>query len=126
MNVQKTPPYNPTFQYSSILKKAFKRGDIKLTKDITGHPLTKKTATLDHTIPKSKGGKSCLSNYNLMNGIVNKLRGSESLKKYVDLESFVEYVIVMLETDTKGFNGIEYLKKWLPNFLKEIRRTDNV
>ena len=61
-----------------------------------------------------------------MNGIVNKLRGSESLKKYVDLESFVEYVIVMLETDTKGFNGIEYLKKWLPNFLKEIRRTDNV
>ena len=59
---------NPlTFQYNSILKDEFKRGAIKLTKDITGKPINKKNVSLDHTIPKSKGGKSCLANYNLMN-----------------------------------------------------------
>lgn len=111
----------PTFQYNSILKKEFKRGKIKLVKDITGHPLKNKTASLDHTIPKSKGGKSCLANYNLMNGFVNRLRGSNPLRQYIDLESLIEYIIVMLNTDTGKFKGIEYLKEWLPNLLKEIK-----
>lgn len=110
-----------TFQYSSILKDEFKRGAIKLSKDITGQPLTKKVASLDHTIPKSKGGKSCLANYNLMNRIANMLRGNKPLKDVIDLESLIEYIIVMLNTDTGKFNGIEYLKKWLPNLHKEIK-----
>lgn len=110
-----------TFQYNSILKKEFKRGAIKLTKDITGSPLSKKTASLDHTIPKSKGGKSCLANYNLMNRLANMLRGNKPLKEVIDLESLIEYIIVMLNTDTGKFNGIEYLKKWLPNLHKEIK-----
>lgn len=112
---------NISFGYSSILKTEFKKGKIKLTKDITGHSLKKGKATLDHTIPKSKGGKSCLSNYSLMNGIVNKLRGNNSLKQYIELESLIEYIIVMLNTNTGKFNGIDYLKKWLPNLLKEIK-----
>lgn len=110
-----------TFQYNSILKKEFKRGAIKLSKDITGQPLTKKVASLDHTIPKSKGGKSCLANYNLMNRLANMLRGNKPLKEVIDLESLIEYIIVMLNTDTGKFNGIEYLKKWLPNLHKEIK-----
>ena len=110
-----------TFQYSSILKDEFKRGAIKLSKDITGQPLTKKVASLDHTIPKSKGGKSCLANYNIMNRLANMLRGNKPLKEVIDLESLIEYIIVMLNTDTGKFNGIEYLKKWLPNLHKEIK-----
>ena len=121
MLIQVTPPYTPNFQYSSILKDEFKRGAIKLSKDITGQPLTKKVASLDHTIPKSKGGKSCLANYNLMNRIANMLRGNKPLKEVIDLESLIEYIIVMLNTDTGKFNGIEYLKKWLPNLHKEIK-----
>lgn len=115
------PTNQLTFQYSSILKDEFKRGAIKLSKDITGQPLTKKVASLDHTIPKSKGGKSCLANYNLMNRIANMLRGNKPLKEVIDLESLIEYIIVMLNTDTGKFNGIEYLKKWLPNLHKEIK-----
>lgn len=115
------PTNQLTFQYSSILKDEFKRGAIKLSKDITGQPLTKKAASLDHTIPKSKGGKSCLANYNLMNRIANMLRGNKPLKDVIDLESLIEYIIVMLNTDTGKFNGIEYLKKWLPNLHKEIK-----
>lgn len=115
------PTNQLTFQYSSILKDEFKRGAIKLSKDITGQPLTKKVASLDHTIPKSKGGKSCLANYNLMNRWTNMLRGNKPLKEVIDLESLIEYIIVMLNTDTGKFNGIEYLKKWLPNLHKEIK-----
>lgn len=115
------PTNQLTFQYSSILKDEFKRGAIKLSKDITGSPLSKKTASLDHTIPKSKGGKSCLANYNIMNRIANRLRGNQPLKDVIDLESLIEYIIVMLNTDTGKFNGIEYLKKWLPNLKKEIK-----
>lgn len=115
------PTNQLTFQYSSILKDEFKRGAIKLSKDITGQPLTKKVASLDHTIPKSKGGKSCLANYNLMNRLANRLRGNKPLKEVIDLESLIEYIIVMLNTDTGKFNGIEYLKKWLPNLHKEIK-----
>lgn len=115
------PTNQLTFQYSSILKDEFKRGAIKLSKDITGQPLTKKVASLDHTIPKSKGGKSCLANYNLMNRWVNMLRGNKPLKEVIDLESLIEYIIVMLNTDTGKFNGIDYLKKWLPNLHKEIK-----
>ena len=115
------PTSQLTFQYNSILKDEFKRGAIKLSKDITGQPLTKKVASLDHTIPKSKGGKSCLANYNLMNRIANMLRGNKPLKDVIDLESLIEYIIVMLNTDTGKFNGIEYLKKWLPNLHKEIK-----
>lgn len=115
------PTNQLTFQYSSILKDEFKRGAIKLSKDITGQPLTKKVASLDHTIPKSKGGKSCLANYNLMNRLANTLRGNRPLKEVIDLESLIEYIIVMLNTDTGKFNGIEYLKKWLPNLHKEIK-----
>ena len=115
------PTNQLTFQYRSILKDEFKRGAIKLSKDITGQPLTKRVASLDHTIPKSKGGKSCLANYNLMNRLANMLRGNKPLKEVIDLESLIEYIIVMLNTDTGKFNGIEYLKKWLPNLHKEIK-----
>ena len=115
------PTNQLTFQYNSILKDEFKRGAIKLSKDITGQPLTKKVASLDHTIPKSRGGKSCLANYNLMNRLANMLRGNKPLKEVIDLESLIEYIIVMLNTDTGKFNGIEYLKKWLPNLHKEIK-----
>ena len=115
------PLYRPNFGYSSILKKEFKKGKIPLKRDITGAVLKRGKATLDHTIPKSKGGKSCLANYSLMNGKANFLRGNQPLKDFIDLESLIEYIIVMLDTKTPNFNGIEYLKKWLPNLKKEIK-----
>ena len=110
-----------TFQYNSILKDEFKRGAIKLTKDITGKPINKKNVSLDHTIPKSKGGKSCLANYNLMNRLANMLRGNTPLRDVINLESLLEYILVMLNTDTGKFKGIDYLKEWIPNLIKEIK-----
>ncbi len=55
--------YPVSFGYKSVLKDEYLRGNIKLKKDITGHPIDKDTVSLDHTVPKYRGGKSQLENY---------------------------------------------------------------
>lgn len=115
------PLYRSNFGYSSILKKEFKKGKIPLKRDITGAVLKRGKATLDHTIPKSKGGKSCLANYSLMNGRANFLRGNQPLKDFIDLESLIEYISVMLDVKTPSLDGVKYIKGWLKNLLKEIK-----
>lgn len=109
-----------SFGYKSILKKEFLKGNIPLKKDITGHKIDKRNVTLDHTIPKARGGKSNLFNYSLMEMVVNRERNTDSLKEYIDLPSLIDYILVMLEVDLEGLNGIEYLKNWLPNLKKEV------
>lgn len=108
------------FGYHSPLKKEFLNGNIPLKKDITGHKINKRNATLDHTIPKARGGKSNLENYSIMDMVTNMNRGTKSLKGMIDVPSLIDYIIVMLDTDLEHFNGIEYLKKWLPNLRKEV------
>jgi len=113
--------FNPiNFGYKSVLKQEFLNGNIKIKKDITGHKIDKKNVTLDHTIPKARGGKSTLSNYSIMDMVTNMNRGTKSLKGLIDIPSFIDYILVMLEVDLENFNGIEYLKKWLPNLRKEV------
>jgi hypothetical protein len=119
MQIQATE--NVSFQYKSILKSEFRAGNIPLKKDITGALLKRGEETVDHTIPKSKGGKSNLFNYSLMSEKANKTRGNKPLKSYIDLESFIEYVKVMLNVKTDDLDGVEYLKGWLPNILKAIK-----
>lgn len=119
MQIQATE--NVSFQYKSILKSEFRAGNIPLKKDITGTLLKRGEETVDHTIPKSKGGKSNLFNYSLMSEKANKTRGNKPLKSYIDLESFIEYVKVMLNVKTDDLDGVEYLKGWLPNILKAIK-----
>lgn len=114
-------PPNPNFGYKSILKKEFLRGKIPLKRDITGHKLNPKYLSVDHTIPKNKGGKSSLYNYSLMDSFVNNKRGEKPIKQFIDLESLVEYIIVMLDVKTMELDGIDYLKNWLRTLLKAIK-----
>ena len=110
-----------TFENKSILKTEFERGRIPLKKDITGHKLKKGYESVDHTIPKSKGGKSNLYNYSLMDTIANNKRGNKPLKPFIDLESLVEYISVMLDVKTPDLDGVDYVKKWLKVLLKAFR-----
>lgn len=109
------------FTSKSILKREFDNGKIPLNRDITGHKLIKEYATIDHTIPKSKGGKSELTNYSLMDYAANNRRSSGPIKNFIDLESLIEYIRVMLEVKTDKFDGIEYLKPWLKTLQKAIK-----
>lgn len=106
--------------YRAPLKREFLKGNIPLKRDITGHKLTRKNATLDHTIPLARGGKSRQDNYSLMDMVTNAKRNTNSLKGLIDIPSLIDYIIVMLDTKLENFDGIEYLKKWLPNLRKEV------
>ena len=108
------------FGYKSPLKREFLNGNIKLERDITGHKINKRNVTLDHTIPKARGGKSKLSNYSLMDMVTNAIRNTNSLKGMIDIPSLIDYIIVMLNVHTEHLDGIEYLKEWLPNLRKEV------
>ena len=116
------PVDSVTFGYKSVLKKDFDSGKIPLKKDITGHPLKRGQATVDHTIPKSKGGKSELYNFTLMNKEANMARGNKPLRYFIDFESLIEYIRTMLDVKTEHINGVEYVKKWLKNLTKELKR----
>ncbi len=109
-----------SFGYKSILKSEYLKGNIKLKKDITGNILSKDNVTLDHTIPKVRGGKSRLDNYSLMVDYINHRRGSNNLREIIDLPSLIDYISVIINTKTRDFDGVEYLKGWLINLRKEV------
>lgn len=110
-----------SFGAKSILKVEFDRGNIPLKRDITGHKLRRGESSIDHTIPKSKGGSSSLYNYSLMNPIANNKRGARPIKQFVDLESFAEYIYTMLNVKTMDLDGVDYTKGFLKNFIKAIK-----
>ena len=110
-----------TFGARSILKTEFERGNIPLKKDITGHPLKRGESSLDHTIPKSKGGKSDLFNYSLMNVIANNRRSNKPIEPCIDLVSLLEYIKIMLDVKTMDFDGLQYIKGWLRTLIRAIK-----
>lgn len=110
-----------TFGNKSILKTEFDRGAIPLKRDITGHKLKRGESSVDHTIPKSKGGSSSLYNYSLMNPIANNKRSNNPIKNYIDLESLIEYINVIINVKTMDFDGVDYLKGWLKTLLRAVK-----
>lgn len=110
-----------TFGAKSILKTEFERGHIPLKKDITGHELRRGESSIDHTIPKSKGGASRLENYSLMNVAANNKRSNKPIEPFIDLLSLIEYIKVMLDVKTIDFDGIEYLRGWLRTLARAIK-----
>ena len=110
-----------SFGNKSILKTEFDRGNIPLKRDITGHKLKRGESSVDHTIPKSKGGSSNLYNYSIMDPIANNKRSNKPIKDFINLESLIEYIIVMLDVKTMDFDGLDYIKHWLKNLLRAIK-----
>ena len=110
-----------SFGYRSVLKRNYLQGLIPLKRDITGRPLKKEYASLDHTFPKVKGGKSELNNYTIMDSYINNKRGAKPLKPFIDIEAFVEYLLVMLTVKTPDIDGVDYVIGLLKNILKDFK-----
>lgn len=115
------PISNILFGAKSVLKREFDKGNIPLKKDITGHELKRGEASIDHTIPKSKGGVSRLENYSLMNVAVNNHRSNKPIEPYIDLVSLLEYIKVMMDVRLPDLNGTEYVKGWIRTLIRALK-----
>ena len=116
---KKLEQVQPTFTYSNKLKTLFKKGLLPTVQvDVAGNKLTKKNVTLDHVIPKSKGGKSYTGNYMLATRKFNWTRGNDPLLKWATPEGLIKYLNQFIGVRVKGFIGNEYITEILKTLEK--------
>jgi hypothetical protein len=112
--VEIKPVSQVNFGYSNELKTLFKKGKLPTVRyDISGRKLTKKNVTLDHIIPKSKGGKSVTGNYMLAEKKFNSERGADPLKDWATMDGIIKYLNQFIGIKIKGFSGNEYITEVL-------------
>ena len=104
-------PIQPiTFGYSSVLKDHWRNGNLpSVIKDIYGDEL--KDVTIEHLIPKSKGGVSRLFNYGLANASTNNARGSKELLEATTKENLVAWFMQLKGVKLPRFNGDDYIRQ---------------
>ena len=121
MIVQKTPPYNPTFQYHGKLMEAYKNGTLKLDKGFYGGKLKPKNASHEHIIPHSKGGSDSLSNYVIATKQLNQARDTMPFRDFVKIEPLLEYLDAILNSDCVEFDTLQYVKDIIKTMLRALR-----
>ena len=107
------------FGYKNQIKTLFKKGKLPSVQfDLMGSRLTKKNVTLDHVIPKSKGGPSVTGNFMLATAEFNHLRGNRPLSDFFIGENLKKYLDQFVDVKVEGFLGNEYIKKLLATLEK--------
>ena len=109
---------NVSFGYSCPLKTLYKQGKIKIRYSFYGGRLKRNKASLEHIIPKAKGGKSEQSNYVLCNQDQNFERGTHPIENYLNWKHVGKYLEQFRGVKVGPFNGDEYIKNVL-NSLNE-------
>ena len=110
MRIQKTPPYNPSFEYNSPLKTLWRKGELKSVKyGFYGDKLTQKNISLEHLQAHSKGGKTNLSNLVLASKEKNNARGNDNIEKYLNIKNVIRYLNQFKDIKLKDFNGNKYI-----------------
>lgn len=117
MRITKTDKVS--FGYSNVLKTQYLKGNLKTVKyGFYGDKLTKKTVTLEHLRPKSKGGKSELENFVLASKYRNQLRGNKDLFLFADKENIMRYLLQFVGVKAENFNGDNYIMMILKTLKK--------
>lgn len=99
-----------TFGYSNILKTLFKKGKLPVKYGFYGDELTKKTVTLEHLKPRSKGGKTELCNLVLASANKNQERGNRPLSEMLNWECVGRYLEQFRNIHVGDFNGNRYIQ----------------
>lgn len=102
-------PDGPSFGYRHELKTHYLKGRIKVKTGFYGGKLTKDTVTLEHLKPKSKGGKTELSNLVLVTRRNNEKRSNFPLKDFLNKEAMELYLSYFEDVKLPGFDGNKYI-----------------
>lgn len=98
-----------SFGYKWAVKTLYKQGKLPtVKKDIYGNPIVE--ATVEHIIPKCKGGKSSQGNYAIANAYENMKRGSDHLLKHTTKKNIKEYLEQFTDVIVGSFDGNRYKK----------------
>jgi hypothetical protein len=118
MIVQQTD--NIAFGYHSVLKTQYLKGNLKSVKyGFYGDRLNNKNVSLEHLLPKSKGGKSKLTNFVLASRKQNWKRGNDDIKQHIDKPNAMRYLLQFVGVKTRDFDGNSYIKDVL-NTLRDL------
>jgi hypothetical protein len=99
-----------SFGYKSVLKTYYQQGKLpSVVNDIYGDKLVDET--LEHIIPKSKGGKSNLFNYALANAQTNHARSSDDIMKHTTFDNVYNWFKQFVDVNLPKLNGQEYITK---------------
>ena len=100
---------------NSVLKTHYKKGNLpSVKKDIYGDKIT--DPSIEHIIPKSKGGPSKLYNYAIANAKTNSLRGSRDIMEFTTVDNVKQYLRQFVNVRLKDFNGLNYVKDIIQTF----------
>ena len=119
-------PNNPFFKARHPIKKAFDRGlmpDVK--KGLLGHKLTKKNRSVEHIIPKSKGGTLANDNVALSDRMANMQRGNRPIEEFVTHQMWIDYLRQFIKVKNKFIDGMEYIKGLCKKFKIDIKEVLN-
>ena len=110
-----------SFGYSHPLKTQWKQGKMpELQHDFyDGSLLNKDTVTLEHLLPRSKGGKTTISNLVLTNYENNMKRSNRDIRNYINEEAARQYIEEVKKVKTDLING-EVYARCLVNRLKSL------
>lgn len=106
-----------SFGYKSVLKTYYQQGKLpSVVNDIYGNKLVDET--LEHIIPKSKGGKSNLFNYALANAQSNHKRSSDDIMKHTTFDNVYNWFKQFVDVKLPNLDGQEYINKTTKKFGK--------
>lgn len=101
-----------SFGYNHYLKKYYMQGRLpSVTKGLYGGTLTPETVSLEHILPKERGGHTTLSNLALATKTNNSYRSNKPLKDVLTIEQASEYLRQFEGVQVDDFNGDVYIKK---------------
>lgn len=96
--------------YQSVLKTLFREGKLpKGLRGIYGDVLTQNNLSLEHIIPKSKGGRTELCNLALASKRMNTRRGSRPIQYFLSMEMVDSYCKQFEGLQIGKFNGHRYI-----------------
>lgn len=110
MQVQPIKPLS--FGYKNRLKTEWLAGKLPQLKHdfYDGSLLSKDTLTLEHILPKSKGGKTTLNNLVLTSYNNNMRRGNRDIRQFINKAAALQYLDEASKIKTKDINGADYAR----------------
>ena len=110
------------FQYNHPIKKAFDKGllpDVK--RGLLGHPIDKKTRSIEHLTPKSLGGTLAWDNVALTDKTANSKRGITPIEELVTKQMWIDYLKQFVNVKNKFMDGMEYIRGLCTRFKIDIK-----